>query len=760
MSYYRKSILIIVVWTLVCMVLFANETKVEMPKVNKPADKVNPFIGTTNYGTTNPGPVLPNGMMSVSPFNVMGSELNKFDKDNQWWSTPYSKINKFFTGYSHVNLSGVGCPEMGSLLLMPTTGELNVNYEEYGSEYTNEIATPGYYSNVLTKYNIKTEVSATLRSSIARFTFPEGKGNILLNLGEGLTNESGAWMRRVSDTEVEGVKLLGSFCYNPEAVFPIYFVMRVNKIPESTGYWKMQREMGVEAQWDSTSGIRKLYTRYGRDIAGDDIGAYFSYDLQEGEVVEVQIGVSFVSTENARMNLEAEQKGFNFDLVKDNALDAWNEALSKVIAEGGTDDQQTVFYTGLYHALIHPNILNDVNGEYPEMEGDDILKTGNNRYTVFSLWDTYRNVHQLLTLLYPEQQLDMVRSMVDMYKEGGWLPKWELYSRETLTMEGDPAIPVIVDSWMKGLRDFDVETAYEAMYKSATTDGKDNFIRPDIDDYISKGYVPLNEEFDNSVSHALEYYIADNSLSKFAKALGKEADAKRFYNQSLNYKKYYSPEYGVFRPILPNGEFLSPFNPKQGENFEAVPGFHEGSSWNYSFMVPHDVDGLIKMHGGKRRFINKLQEVFDDGHYDPTNEPNIGYPFLFSYVKGEEWRTQKTTQELLAEHFKNSTDGLPGNDDTGTMSTWAVFNMMGFYPDNATDPSYTFTTPVFDRITLNLDEFHYNGHSIEIESIRPTDDAVYIDKIEIDGKRFRNFRINHEELVKANKITFYLKEKK
>lgn len=749
-NWFRKSILNVVVFTNICMSSYSKE----------PVDKVNPFIGTTNYGTTNPGPVLPNGMMSVSPFNVMGSDLNRFDKDSQWWSTPYTNINKFFIGYSHVNLSGVGCPEMGSLLLMPTSGELIVDYDEYGSEYTDEVATPGYYSNLLSKYNIKTEVSATTRTSIARFAFPKGQGNILLNLGEGLTNESGAWMRRVSETEVEGMKLLGTFCYNPEAVFPIYFVMRISKAPETTGYWKMQRQMGVEAQWDSTSGIRKLYSRYNRDIAGDDIGVYFTYNFEEGDTVEVQIGVSFVSTENARLNLDTEQKGFDFELVQNSAREAWSEALSRVIAQGGSDDQQTVFYTALYHALIHPNILNDVNGEYPQMESDNIGKTDDNRYTVFSLWDTYRNVHQMLTLLYPKRQLDIVRTMVGMYKEGGWFPRWELYSRETLTMEGDPAIPVIVDSWMKGLRDFDVEVAYEAMIKSATTPGIDNFLRPDIDDYIGSGYIPLKSEFDNSVSHALEYYIADNALSKFAKALGKEDDAKRFYNQSLNYKRYYSPEYGVFRPILPNGEFLSPFNPKQGENFEAVPGFHEGSSWNYSFMVPHDVNGLIKMHGGNRKFTDKLQEVFDDKHYDPTNEPNIGYPFLFSYVKGEEWRTQKTTLMLLEKYFKNSTDGLPGNDDTGTMSTWAMFNMMGFYPDNATDPSYTFTTPVFDKITLNLDSFHYEGHSIEIETVRPSSKAIYIDRIEVDGKHYKSYRISHDELVKANKITFYLKERR
>ena len=298
-------------------------------------DFVNPFIGTTNYGTTNPGPVLPNGMMSVAPFNVMGSDKNKFDKDAQWWSTPYSYDNKFFTGFSHVNLSGVGCPDLGSLLLMPTSGELSVNYKEYGSEYAEDNASPGYYTNQLTKYNIKTEVSATMRTSIARFTFPEGQANILLNLGEGLTNESGAWMRRISDTEVEGMKLLGTFCYNPQAVFPIYFVMRVNKQPRTTGYWKMQREMqGVEADWDIHSGKYKLYTKYNKDIAGDDIGAYFTYEAAEGETVEVQIGVSFVSTANARENLNAEQKGFNFDKVRADARQVWEKELAHATVDG------------------------------------------------------------------------------------------------------------------------------------------------------------------------------------------------------------------------------------------------------------------------------------------------------------------------------------------------------------------------------------------------------------------------------------------
>lgn len=724
-----------------------------------PVDYVNPFIGTTNYGTTNPGAVCPQGMMSVVPFNVMGAVEGNRDKDSRWWSTPYEHNNVFFTGYAHVNLSGVGCPELGSLLLMPTTGELEVDYMKYGSHYTDEQASPGYYSNILTKYGIKTEVTATPRTGRARFTFPEGKGNILLNLGEGLTNESGATVRFVNDREIEGSKLLGTFCYNPQSVFPIYFVMRIDKQPGDRGYWKKMRPMTVEAQWDSTAGTRKIYTSYLKEMSGDDIGTWFTFDTREGETIEVSIGVSFVSIENARENLEAEQAGRTFDDLRQAARAAWRNDLSRILVEGGTDDQRTVLYTALYHFLIHPNILNDVNGEYPAMESNEILTTQGRRYTVFSLWDTYRNVHQLMTLLFPDRQLDMVRTMIDMYREHGWLPKWELYGRETLTMEGDPAIPVIVDTWMKGLRDFDLETAYEAMRKSATASGAENLMRPDADDYFNLGYVPLREQYDNSVSHALEYYIADFSLSRLAAALGKKEDAKLFYERSLGYRHYFCPEYGTLRPKLPDGTFYAPFNPEQGANFEPCPGFHEGSAWNYTFYVPHDIPGLTRLMGGRKAFIDKLQHVFDAGLYDPANEPDIAYPYLFSYFKGEEWRTQKLVKGLLAKYFKAAPDGIPGNDDTGTISAWAIFSMLGFYPDCPGLPEYTLTAPTFDKVTIQLDSRYYPQKELVITTVRPTSDANYIKEIKVGGKAYKGFRISHDQWVNAGQVEFILQER-
>ncbi len=728
----------------------------------RPTDYVNPFVGTTNFGTTNPGAVCPNGMMSVVPFNVMGSDLNVYDKDSRWWSTPYCFENKFFTGFSHVNLSGVGCPELGALLTMPTSGALQVDYHIYGSEYSDEAAEPGYYTNFLTAHGIRTEATATVRTSAERYTFPAGQGNILLNLGEGLTNETGAWVRRISDTEIEGMRLLGTFCYNPQAVFPIYFVMRVNKVPKSSGFWKKQRSMkGVEAEWTPDNGKYKLYTRYEREMGGDDIGYWFSFDTEEGEQIEVQMGVSFVSCANARENLESEQPSFCFDRLREEASRKWCEDLSRIRVTGGTEEQKSVFYTALYHTLIHPNVLNDVNGEYPLMENGGVGKVedGHDRYTVFSLWDTYRNLHQLMTLVYPERQIDMVRSMIGMYREWGWMPKWELYGRETFTMEGDPSIPVIADTWLKGLRDFDIEAAYEAFIRSATTPGAQNLMRPDIDPYIGKGYVPLGMyaadlSGDNSVSHALEYYIADYSLSLLAEDLGRTDDAELFRKRSLGYRHYYSKEYGTFRPICADGSFLEPFNPEQGENFEPVPGFHEGSAWNYTFYVPHDVKGLAKIMGGSRKFIDKLQMVFDKGLYDPANEPDIAYPYLFSYFRGEEWRTQEQVARLLEKHYTTRPDGIPGNDDTGTMSAWAVFSMMGFYPDCPGSPHYTFTAPVFDRVEIVLDPRYYNKENLVIER---SGDGRYIRDIILAGRRGTPYRVSHKDLTEAGTLGFILK---
>jgi predicted alpha-1,2-mannosidase len=595
---------------------------------------------------------------------------------------------------------------------------------------------------------------------VERYTFKNGgEANIIVDLGTALSNESGAMLRRVSDTEVEGMRLLGTFCYTNQAVFPVYFVARISRKAEECGYWKLQPEMtGVEAAWSGDSGQYKLYKNYAREIMGDDIGFYFSLgEVAPGTEVELKVGISYVSIENARRNLNAEVGDRTFEEVRTAAHDMWNEALGRIRVEGGSEDERTIFYTALYHALLHPNIISDVNGEYPAMEsGATGLASDYERYTVFSLWDTYRNVHQLLTLAYPEVQTDMIRSMVGMAKEWGWLPRWELYGRETFTMEGDPAIPVIVDSYLKGLRDFDIEAAYEAMRRSATTEGRHNPIRRDIDPYIERGYIPVglfaqDMSGDNSVSHSLEYYVADHALSLLARAMGDEEFAEELERRAAGWRNYYSAKDGAMRPIGEDGEYVGDFDPTAGANFSNTIGFHEGSSWNYTFFVPHDIEGLMRAMGGKKAFTEKLWMIFEEGHYDPTNEPDIAYPYLFSRVKGEEWRTQQLVKQLLEENYTTAPDGLPGNDDTGTMSTWAVFSMMGLYPDCPGEPYYTITTPLFDTIEIDTP-----GGVIRITTEGEGD---YIESMMLGDRGLAKYRISHDELMKARSLNIKRKNR-
>ena len=734
-----------------CSLLLNAQTKKRL------IDEVNPFIGTSNFGTTNPGAVVPNGLMSITPFNVMGGEnINKWEKDSRWWSTPYSSDNKFFTGFSQVNLSGVGCPELSSILLTASSDSLDVNYQNYGTTLSQEHAHPGYYTAYLDKHKIKAEVTASERTSLTAFTFEKGgKGNILLNLGQGLTNESGATVKFLNDSTVVGSKLMGTFCYNPQAVFNQYFAMRISRVPPKSGYWKMQPPMkGVEAEWDHDNGRYKLYPDYRKEMSGNDVGVWFSYDVKPGETIYVQTAVSFVSAENALLNLNTEQQGIDFAAMKKRAEDKWEEALSKVEVEGGSQDERTIFYTSLYHLLIHPNIMQDINGEYPQSES---LRTGNtnhNRYTVYSLWDTYRNVHPLLSVLYPRMQLDMVKSMLDIYQESGWLPKWELYGKETMTMTGDPSIIVLNDTWQRGLRDFDTKLAYEAMMKGATT-LSNNKLRPEMNDYIKYGYLPLRTKFGHSVSTSLEYYIADWNMARFAEAMGYKDVAKTMDKRATGYKHFYSADYKLLRPILPDGKFLTPFDPKLGKDFEPNPGFHEGNAYNYSFFIPHDIKGLAKLMGGEQKFSNHLQSIFDKDNYDPANEPDIAYPYLFTYYPNQAWRTQKLIKQLLSSVYKNAPDGIPGNDDTGTMSAWAIFSMLGFYPDCPGSTTYALTTPTFRKVTLHLDTKYYPKGKLVIER-KGQDSDTYFKQINVGGKDFKNvYRLDHQTLLNAGTITYY-----
>ena len=717
------------------------------------ASYVNPFIGTSNYGATYPGPIAPRGMVSISPFNVAGSKNLPLEKDSQWLSTPYVHENTFLTGFSQVNLSGVGCPDLGVILLMPTTGQVETNHLKYGSTYSNEVAKAGYYSSTIDKYNVKGEFTTSTRVGVSRFTFPKGQSNILLNLGLGLTNEEGSMVKVISPTEIEGMRSVGSFCYNsPEAAYPVYFVAKFSKPADTFGVWKKPaKHEGVEAKWMTYNGKPRLMRQTTKMVVGDSIGTYFTYKFDKTETVEVKIGISYVSIDNARENLQKETDNKSFDSVYEETHTKWNNLLARIKVEGSSEDDKIIFYTALYHTLIHPNILNDFNGEYPEINRGKIGKTEDTRYTVFSLWDTYRNLHQLMSLVYPQQQSDMIKSMLDMYGENGWLPKWELNSTETFTMVGDPASIVIADTYLKGIQDFDIKKAYEAMLKSADQI-ENNPLRPELKDYIEKGYVTTDNE--GSVSKTEEYNVADYSIALLAKELGEKEDYERFKKRSISYRKLFDKNLNLLRPRNSNGSWHEPFNPEAGANFTKNIGFIEGNAWQYAFMVPHDINGLKKLMGGNKAFTNQLRMVFDTNQFDMANEPDIAYPYLFNYVKGEEWRSQKLVNKLVRKYFQNKPDGLPGNDDTGTMSAWLVYSMMGIYPISPGSPEYTITSPMFDKITIQLDSKYYKKKQLVIE--REGKSKGRINKILLDKTKHKSYFITHDKLINSNKLRIIL----
>lgn len=707
---------------------------------------INPFIGTAESppgrGTmenayTNPGAVMPWGMMSVSPFNL-------YDGTEQWEKrpSPYIYGKKYISGFTHVNMSGTGCNEIGTFCLMPTTGNFDPQRIDY-SEYSDEKAEAGFYSVNLDKYNIKTELTTSMRTAISKFTFPEGKSNIILNLGLGLSPQDGACIKRISDTEVEGYKMLGGIC-GTTSIHIVYFYAKLSKTPEKCGVWLNGR----------------FYEDYQRETSGNDVGACFTFETEKDESVYVKLGISYVSMENARLNVETEIPGFDFEGTKVAARQAWNKELSNIRVEGGTEDDKVKFYTAMYHILLHPNIFYDVNGEYLIFESAQKGKIdGFERYTLFSLWDTYRNVHPFLSLVFPGKQSAMVKSLLGMAKESGFLPRWDLVGMETSVMVGDPALPVIADTWFRGIRDFDINEAYQYMKHNAITPEVDNYMRPGMTAWLQYGYIPEDvskmglRNVWGSVSTGLEYCIADWNLAQVAKYLGKDEDYRDFYNRSMLYKNSFDKSVGFMRPRFINGEWLKPFDL---DNWKHETGFTEGNTWNYTFMVPHDISGLMKLMGGSKKFVSKLEECFRKGYFDITNEPDLAYPYLFNYVKGEEWKTHKQVREIINEEFGNGSKGLPGNDDCGTMSAWLMFSMMGFYPACPGDMDYQITGPVFDKVTIHLDPDYYPGGTFVIETENAGKDNCYIKKTELNGKPYKSCTLNHNDIIKGGTLKFVL----
>ncbi len=702
---------------------------------------INPFVGTGKQGNTFPGALVPWGMVSVSPHNNLKAP------SGYKYGAPY------IYGFGQTHLSGADCPELGNVMLMATTGSVEPLLEKRRSEYDSESASPGFYQVNLKTFGITAEMTATTRVGVSRFVFPIQKGdaNILIDLGHRLTDDPAtvtsfeSHIKINNPQEVEGYSQSGDFCSsyagNKETV---YFVAQFSKPAKVLGTWK-------DSKLDK-----------GREQTGGDVGAFLSFSTAAVEPIMVKIGISYVGVENARLNLAMEVKGWDFETVRSDAKKSWQEELARINVMDTSEEKLKTFYTALYHMMIEPSVFSDVNGEYQGMNHSGIkTATDYTRYSVFSLWNTYRNLHPFLTLFYPERELDMVKSLTEMAKESGWLPRFEVAGNDTQVMAADPVVPVIVDAYMQGIRSFDVDAAYAALVKSLTP--KDNLVYGGLKSFLRYGYIPKNDRSGDrlwgTVSMSLEYAYDYWCLAQMAQEMNKDDDYKKYIHLSGVYRSLYDPATGFLRPKNQDDSWFAPFDPlatngDESWNGSGGPGYVEGSAWQYLFDVPQDIDGLQILLGGDSAFVNRLQECFEGGHYDATNEPDITWPYLFDGVPNEGWRTQKQVRTIMNQYYGNGPNGLPGNDDGGTLSAWYFWSALGFYPVCPGSNRYEIGSPLFKLVQVEINKSFYPGGMLTLKTINNSDQNGYIRSILMDGEDYKNDYFKHDALISGKTIVF------
>jgi len=695
---------------------------------------VNPFIGTGIYSYRGaernincyPGTVVPFGMVQLSP-----------DTGNNVAGYFYEDSN--IEGFSHTHLSGCGDYGLGNILTMATTGDVKTTEIEYKSSFSHdlEVAYPGYYMVMLEDYNIKAELTVTARCGFQRYTFPDSdNAHILIDVTHTLEDDEpiDAFVEIVDNNAITGYVTIPEPFTNGKKPYTTFFTAKFSKPFSSYGTWK----------------DKILY--YGSDSgSGDDIGAYVNFSTYENEIIKVKVGISYVSEEQAYLNLENEITNWDFDFVKNNARDAWNNRLNVINVEGGTNDQKVIFYTALYHSFLMPHIFSDVNGRYIGFDDKIHIAENYTEYATFSLWDTFRSEHPLLVLLQPERQNDMIKSLIDQYKYGGWFPKWPFLNRYTNCMIGDHATSVIVDSYLKGVNNFDVSTAYEGMRKSAMElppDSHDYEGRTGLPYYKKLGYIPYNKDLE-SVSKTLENAYDDWCLAQIAKALGKDDDYELFMKRSNYYKNLFDPFTKFMRGRHSIGFRKILFIPSIWHDFT------EGNSWMYTWFVPHDIEGLIDLMG-KKRFIRRLDYFFNKfahpilfapfSHYWHGNEQANHAPYLYNYA-GKPWKTQDLVRKIMDELYGTGIDGIPGNEDCGQLSAWYIFSAMGFYPVCPGNTTYQIGSPIFNKVTIHLSDQYYNGNDFVILANNVSAENKYIQSATLNGESLNRLWINHSEIV-------------
>lgn len=715
-------------------------------KMKEYADYVNPFIGTGGHGHTFPGAVVPHGMIQPSP----DTRIDGWDACSGYYYTD-TTIN----GFSHTHLSGTGCADFGDVLLMPTVGEQK--YQPLGSKsqkmayasafsHENETAEPGYYSVFLDTYGIKAELTATKRAALHRYTFPESKdAGFVLDLDYSIQGQRNKDMEIevISDTEIRGHKM--------------------------TTYWAFDQYINFYAKFSKPF----KYTMVTDSVSLDEGGKLMPrckillhFNTEKDEQILVKVGVSAVDMEGAQKNVEAELPEWNFDKIRKEARQAWNNYLSKIDVTTSNTEDKVIFYTSLYHTAISPNLFTDVDGRYLGMDlkihqGDTLKPI----YTVFSLWDTFRALHPLMTIIDPDLNNDFINSLIKKHQEGGIFPMWDLASNYTGTMIGYHAASIIADAYVKGYRDFDLQEAYKACLRAAEYDTTGIKCPPLVLPHLmpmakyyknTLGYIPCDRE-NESVAKALEYAYDDWCISVLAEAVGDYENKSKYARFSEAYEFYFDPSTRFMRGLDSKGEWRTPFSPRSSNHRN--DDYCEGTAWQWTWFVPHDIEGLIKLMGGEDAFVDKLDSLFTAesqlegeivsadisgliGQYAHGNEPSHHIIHMYNYVN-RPWKTQELVDSVFHSQYANSIDGLSGNEDCGQMSAWYILNSMGFYQVCPGKPIYSIGRPLFDKASINLPD----GKQFTIITKNNSRTNKYIVSVTLNGQPLNTPFFTHDDII-------------
>ena len=721
------------------MGLFGIASQQAFADTNDYTKYVDPFVGNADNGHTFPGACRPFGMIQTSP--VTGGVGWRYCAE-------YVYSDSLIWGFTQDHLNGTGCMDLGDILVMPSTGKRTRSWDGYRSHFpkTQEFATPGYYSVYLTDAKVKAELTATPHVAFHRYTYDSADStSVLIDLQHGPAWNDKQYHSQVNlcETHWEDNQTLVGHVQNTVWVKQDYFfVIKFNRPVAS--------HVSLAKAFDTEKGDRIVATFEG---------------IEQGEQLLMKIAMSTTSIDGAKKNLQAELPGWDFAAIKKSAHDEWNDYLKRVDIEG-TEDQKKNYYTSFYHALIQPNQIADVDGMYRNAD-DKIVKASHGKfYSTFSCWDTYRAAHPFYTIVMPDRVDGMVNSLIEQAEVQGFLPIWGLWGKENYCMVANHAVSIVAEAYHKGFRGFDAERAFQAIKKTQTVSHK---LKSNWENYMKYGYLPTDLTESESVSSSLESMYDDYCATDMARLMGKKDDEKHFTRRSQFYKNLFDKQTQFMRPRLSDGSWKTPFDPSNLAHAESIGGdYTEGNAWQYTWQVQHDIPGLIKLFGGEKPFLKKLDQFFTlkldsklsdvtglIGQYAHGNEPSHHVAYLYA-LAGRPSRTQELIREIFDTQYRPTVDGLCGNDDCGQMSAWYMLSAMGFYPVNPVSAQYVFGAPQMKKITVHLQ----NGKTFTVIADGLSEANKYVESITLNGKKLSKNYIDHAAIMNGGTLVYKMTSKK